>query len=91
VKSLDYVAGLYFFDSNYMLSQHTGGGLFPGTVYPTVLYNSQVTTGISTSEAVFADFNWQFADQWRLNFGGRETGDKKQLDTRVPLGALFGP
>ncbi len=91
VKSLDYVAGLYFFDSNYMLSQHTGGGLFPGTVYPTVLYNSQVTTGISTSEAIFADFNWQFADQWRLNFGGRETGDKKQLDTRVPLGALFGP
>jgi len=91
VKSLDYVAGVYFFDSNYELIQHTGGGLFPGTVYPTVMYNSQQTTGISTSEAVFADFNWQFADQWRLNFGGRETFDKKQLDTRVPLGALFGP
>ena len=91
VKTLDYVAGVYYFDSNYELIQHIGGGLFPGTVYPTTEYNSQQTTGISTSEAVFADFDWQFADQWRLNFGGRETKDKKQLDTRVPLGALFGP
>ena len=91
VSSLDYVAGVYYFDSNYELIQHIGGGLFPGTVYPTTEYNSQQTTGISTSEAVFADFDWQFADQWRLNFGGRETKDKKQLDTRVPLGALFGP
>jgi iron complex outermembrane recepter protein len=80
---LDYVGGVYLFHSNYTLEQHTGGELFPA------IYESQLTTGMSNSIAGFADFNWQFVDKWRLNFGGRLTTDKKGLETRAPYAGAF--
>lgn len=89
VKSLDYVVGAYFFTSTYTLDQFTGGGLFPGTIFPSVLGQSQHTTGRSRSIAGFADFDWQFIDRWRLNFGGRVTDDTKQLDTSAPYDGAF--
>jgi iron complex outermembrane recepter protein len=71
--TFDYVVGAYYYDGKYKLTQNTrifGGDLpFP-----------QIVSGTAKSTAVFADFNWQFADKYRLNFGGRYTKDKKSLD-----------
>jgi iron complex outermembrane recepter protein len=68
--SLDYVAGVYYFDSTYNIIQDTRvfGGPAP----------RQTTQGNSTSYAVFGDFNWAFADGFRLSFGGRYTKDEKE-------------
>jgi len=70
--TLDYVVGAYYYDSAYELTQYsniTGSGYGP----------PQVVSGTAKSVAGFADFDWQFASQWRLNFGGRYTQDKKSL------------
>jgi len=72
IEPLDYVVGVYYYDSAYELTQFTnlfGGGYgLP-----------QVVSGTAKSVAGFADFDWQIASQWRLNFGGRYTQDKKSL------------
>jgi len=72
IDPLDYVVGVYYYDSAYQLTQFTnlfGGGYgLP-----------QVVSGTAKSVAGFADFDWQIASQWRLNFGGRYTQDKKSL------------
>ena len=71
-KTLDYVAGLYYYNSGYVLTQFTdvlGAGYGP----------PQVVSGTARSIAAFADFDWDFYDRWRLNFGGRETQDRKSL------------
>jgi iron complex outermembrane receptor protein len=83
--TFDYVVGAYFFDSTYTLNQFTGGTLFGGGPY----YHSQATTGVSTSIAGFGDFNWEFVPKWRVNFGGRITHDKKELDTSAPNPVVF--
>ena len=74
--SFDYVAGVYYFKSKYNLFQHTR---FTGFELP----SDQDTTGHSESFAAFGDFNWRFADQWNLFFGGRWTHDQKQNQTSV--------
>jgi iron complex outermembrane recepter protein len=91
LPTFDYVTGVYFFHSNYTLEQHTGGILFaaPGETIPESFYESQLTTGMSNSIAGFVDFDWQFIDQWRLNFGGRLTNDKKGLVTSAPFDGAF--
>jgi iron complex outermembrane recepter protein len=90
--TFDYVTGVYFFHSNYTLEQHTGGELFytaPGETIGQSYYESQLTTGMANSEAVFADFDWEFVPKWRLNFGGRLTDDKKGLVTSAPYDGVF--
>jgi iron complex outermembrane receptor protein len=90
--TFDYVGGLYLFHSNYTLEDQTGGGLFfgaPGETIPQSFYESQLTTGMANSIAGFADFDWQFVDKWRINFGGRLTTDKKGLVTSAPFGGAF--
>jgi len=70
--TFDYVFGAYYYDSYYRLTQYTnitGGGYGP----------PQVVSGTSKSAAAFVDFDWQVFDQWRVNFGGRYTRDKKSL------------
>jgi iron complex outermembrane receptor protein len=91
IPTFDYVGGLYLFHSNYTLEQHTGGILFaaPGQTIPESFYESQLTTGMANSIAGFADFDWQFVDRWRLNFGGRLTTDKKGLVTSAPYNGAF--
>ena len=90
VPSFDYVGGLYFFNSTYTLVQHTGGDLFGTPDFPVEAgAESQHTTGRSGSLAAFADFNWEFIEKWRLNFGGRVTRDKKQLETSAPYDGAF--
>jgi iron complex outermembrane receptor protein len=81
VPSLDYVAGVYFYNSGYILNQITGSS----AGFPDV---GQLVSGTARSAAVFADFDWSFIDKWRLNFGGRYTQDKKTLDNTVPVDGI---
>jgi iron complex outermembrane recepter protein len=71
-STLDYVVGVYYYNSGYILTQYTNI-LGAGYGLP------QVASGSARSVAAFADFDWNFYDRWRLNFGGRETQDKKSL------------
>lgn len=77
VAGLDYVVGAFFYDHKYTLDQKTR---FMGAVDPAA---NQLTVGKSKSFALFGDFNWAFADQWRLSFGGRWTRDKKHNQLRL--------
>ncbi|WP_285021425.1 TonB-dependent receptor [Novosphingobium sp. fls2-241-R2A-195] len=76
--SLDYVVGGYFFKSRYSLLQRTRITL---GAPPAV--TEQANIGHARSLAFFGDFNWAFADRWRLSFGGRWTQDRKQNMARV--------
>ena len=68
--NLDYVAGLYYFESRYHLLQTTDVfGAFAG---------AQDTTGKSRSEAAFVDLDWEILPKLRLSGGGRFTHDTKQ-------------
>jgi iron complex outermembrane receptor protein len=71
--SFDYVAGVYYFKSRYVINQETH-------VFGP-LTSVQDTTGWSESYAGFADFNWEVVDRVRLSGGGRWTHDKKSLET----------
>jgi iron complex outermembrane receptor protein len=71
---LDYVAGLYYFESEYHLLQYTK--VFGVLGAPMAL--TQDTTGKSESTAGYVDVNWQISDRWRLSGGGRYTKDTKE-------------
>ncbi len=78
-KAIDYVVGVYYFDSEYTLNQTTNYGPLlqllaglPATGRQNVDHNSR-------SYAAFADVDWRFADKWRLSVGGRYTRDEKSL------------
>jgi len=88
--SFDYVVGAYYFNSRYFLHQETLlGPLLTGA--PTAIFvTPQEAVGRSKSYAFFADFDWRFADQWRLSFGGRYTKDKKSLDNAFLAPATAG-
>jgi iron complex outermembrane receptor protein len=78
--TFDYVVGGYYFSSKYQLEQWTRLFAFDPTIPPEVFdTNPQQVNGKTTSYALFGDFNWQFADRWRLSFGGRYTRDRKSL------------
>ncbi len=78
--TFDYVTGVYYFKSDYNLVQHSRVFGFNPTVDPLIFdKNPQQVIGSNKSAAVFGDFNWAFADQFRLSFGGRYTVDKKGL------------
>jgi len=78
--TFDYVVGGYYFRSKYQLQQWTRLFAFNPNIAPEVFdTNPQLVNGKTTSYAFFGDFNWQFADQWRLSFGGRFTRDRKSL------------
>jgi len=76
--TLDYVVGGYYFKSSYSLLQRTDITLFAPTST-----SEQRTDGHAESYAVFGDFDWAFADRWRLSFGGRWTHDQKKNQTGV--------
>jgi iron complex outermembrane receptor protein len=71
---LDYVAGLYYFESEYRLVQYTK--VFGILGAPFAL--TQDTTGKSASYAGYLDVNWEIFDKWRVSVGGRYTHDKKE-------------
>ncbi|WP_304186123.1 TonB-dependent receptor [Phenylobacterium aquaticum] len=76
--SLDYVAGLYYFDSKYSLAQATNYGLlFQSVGLPA--QGHQLVDHESKSYAAFFDLNWRIADKWRATLGGRYTKDEKEI------------
>lgn len=78
--SFDYVAGVFYFKSDYNLTQHTRLFAFNPAVDPRVFdTNPQDVAGSTRSYAIFGDFNWAFAERFRLSFGGRFTSDRKSL------------
>ena len=89
--TVDYVVGGYYFASKYDLTQYTRLFAFNTATPPTVAdKNPQLVTGRTMSYAGFVDFNWAFADRFRLSFGGRYTHDRKQLSNAFAQTGLVG-
>ena len=88
----DYVVGAYYFNSKYDLTQWSRVFGFDPTTPPTEFdLNSQHVEGKTESYAFFGDFNWAFADRWRLSFGGRWSHDNKKLTNGFAGGQLIDP
>ena len=88
--TFDYVVGGYWFNSKYDLRQWSRVFGFSPTVPPIVFdTNHQYVWGKTESLAAFADFNWAFADQFRLSFGGRYSHDDKTLSNGYAAGGRF--
>ncbi|WP_395336440.1 TonB-dependent receptor [Novosphingobium sp. BL-8H] len=87
----DYVVGGYYFHSSYDLIQWTRLFGFDSSIPPTEFdKNPQSVDGKTTSYAFFGDFNWAFADKWRLSFGGRWSHDNKKLTNSFAETGLIG-
>ena len=82
--NLDYVVGGYYFTSRYDFTQFTniaqGYGLYNAVNPREIAPGEHVVHGYTTSYAAFGDFNWAFADKFRLSIGGRWSHDNKKLD-----------
>jgi iron complex outermembrane receptor protein len=90
VKSLDFVLGGYYFRSGYDFIQYTRLFAFNPTLSPDIAdTNPQISNPKSESVAGFADFDWKFADKFRLSFGGRFTHDKKSLYNAFKTGGVI--
>ena len=88
----DYVVGGYFFDSKYDLTQWSRVFGFDPATPPTLFdKNAQHVEGKTRSYSVFGDFNWAFADKFRLSFGGRFNHDNKKLFNGFAGGKLVNP
>lgn len=90
-QGFDYVIGGYYFNSKYDLTQWSRVFGFSPNIPPTVFdTNPQSVVGKTESYAIFGDFNWAFADNWRLSFGGRWSHDNKQLTNSFAQAGLIG-
>ena len=90
-QGFDYVVGGYYFKSSYQLQQWTRLFGFNPAIDPRVAdSNSQIVNGKTKSYAAFGDFNWAFADKFRLSFGGRFTHDEKELRNAFATTGLVG-
>ena len=90
-RGFDYVVGGYYFSSDYDLTQWSRVFGFSPDVPPTTFdKNAQHVEGSTKSYAVFGDFNWAFADRWRLSFGGRWSHDNKKLTNSFATDGLVG-
>lgn len=91
-STFDYVVGGYYFNSKYDLTQWSRVFGFSPTVAPTLFdKNAQHVEGKTSSYALFGDFNWAFADRWRLSFGGRWSHDNKKLWNGFAPNVLVDP
>ncbi len=89
--TFDYVVGGFYFKSKYNLFQSTRLFAFNPALDPDIAdANPQSVTGKTESVAFFGDFDWAFADKFRLSFGGRWTQDKKELSNAFKQGGLIG-
>ncbi|MDP3673525.1 MAG: TonB-dependent receptor [Novosphingobium sp.] len=89
--AFDYVVGGYYFKSSYNLVQFTRLFAFNTALDPRVAdTNAQSVNGDTKSYAVFGDFNWGFAENFRLSFGGRYTHDRKKLRNAFATTGLVG-
>jgi len=88
----DYVVGGYFFSSKYDLTQWSRVFGFDPTTPPTLFDTAaQHVEGKTRSYAFFGDFNWAFAEGFRLSFGGRWSHDNKKLYNGFAPGVLIDP
>ncbi|MEM8661700.1 MAG: TonB-dependent receptor, partial [Pseudomonadota bacterium] len=74
---LSFVAGLYYWESNYdidLRSWVTFNPNFPDTLLDVYQYSEQNTT----SRAVFLKGDYELTDKWTLTLGGRYTEDEKE-------------
>ncbi|QQN75823.1 TonB-dependent receptor [Croceicoccus sp. YJ47] len=87
----DYVVGGFYFNSDFDLLQFTRVFGFAPDVPPREFdANPQNVVGTTQSYAVFGDFNWAFAENLRLSFGGRWTRDEKTLRNSFAQLGLVG-
>ena len=84
-SQVDYVVGVYYFDSSYDLNQTTNYGLLLQAAAGTPPQTSGTVRHKSKSTAVFADVDYKFAKDWRLSVGGRYTKDTKQIDNSLSV------
>jgi iron complex outermembrane receptor protein len=90
-SGFDYVIGGYYFSSRYHLQQWSRIFGFNTALDPRVAdSDSQIVDGRNKSYAAFGDFNWAFADKFRLSFGGRYTHDTKELRNAFATRGLIG-
>ena len=90
-SGFDYVIGGYYFSSSYHLQQWSRIFRFNTALDPRVAdADSQIVDGRNKSYAAFGDFNWAFADKFRLSFGGRYTHDTKELSNAFATRGLIG-
>lgn len=93
-STFDYVVGGFYFNSHYNFLQYTtiGGGnaLLTAADPAKIAPGYQIEYAKTESYAGFGDFNWAFADKFRLSFGGRWTHDLKILNNGFQ-GAPFPP
>ena len=90
-EGFDYVVGGFYFHSKYDLTQWTRFFGFDPSIPPTEFdTNPQTNVGKTTSYAFFGDFNWAFADDFRLSFGGRWSHDNKKLTNSFAAAGLIG-
>ena len=90
-EGLDYVVGVYYFDSEYSLGQYTKVFGFNSSIDPFDFdEDPQLVNGSVKSYAGFGDFNLQVTDTIRVSFGGRYTRDRKTLQNGFLLGGLIG-
>ena len=88
----DYVVGGYYFSSKYDLTQWSRVFGFDSSTPPTLFdTRAQHVEGKTRSYAFFGDFNWAFADGFRLSFGGRWSHDNKKLYNGFAPGVLVDP
>ena len=85
-SNFDYVIGGIYFGSHYNFVQYTdiGGGdvLLNSSNPAAVAPGQQIEYAATKSYAGFGDFNWAFAHNFRLSFGGRWSHDNKVLDNQ---------
>jgi iron complex outermembrane recepter protein len=88
----DFVVGAYFFDSKYDLTQWSRVFGFNPAVPPTLFDRAaQHVEGNYKNISVFGDFNWAFAEKFRLSFGGRYIHDNKKLWNGFGANVLVPP
>jgi iron complex outermembrane receptor protein len=78
-NSIDFVAGFYYFNSNYTLDQTTFFGPFLQSAAGLPPQGGNLVDHNSKSTALFADVQWQITEQLRLSVGGRYTWDDKSI------------
>jgi iron complex outermembrane receptor protein len=76
---IDFVAGFFYFNSNYTLDQSTFFGPFLRAAAGLPAQGGNIVDHNSQSLALFADAQWQITDQLRLSVGGRYTWDDKSI------------